>query len=76
MRRDWKAVAASKLSYWGDRFREDGWRPAWDASDALLLEMRRAQPAFPTEHDRDMDFKAHLRLRNLLDRGRHAIAGR
>jgi hypothetical protein len=74
--RDWHTLAESKVAYWADRFRQDGWRPAWNASDALLLDMRRARPGFPTQHDRDLDFDAHLKLRDRLDRAAHALTRR
>jgi hypothetical protein len=74
--RDWHAVAASKVAYWADRFRQDGWRPAWNASDMLLLDVRRTRPEFPTEQDRRLDFAAHLKLRDRLDRAAHALTRR
>lgn len=74
--RDWRAVARSKVAYWADRFRQDGWRPAWDASDALLFDVRRARLDFPTEQDRDLDFAAHLQLRDRMDRAAHALTRR
>lgn len=74
--RDWQAVAASKTAYWAERFRQDGWRPAWDASDALLLDVRKARPDFPTDGDRVIDFADHLKVRAQLDRASHALARR
>jgi hypothetical protein len=66
--REWDAVAASKTAYWAERFRRDGWQPAWQASDALLLDMRRIRPDYPNERERAIDFAAHLALRDKLDR--------
>ena len=74
--RDWQAIAVSKASYWAERFQREGWRPAWDAADALLFDVRRTQPDFPTDSDRDRDFAHHLTLRAALDRAAHAITGR
>lgn len=75
-RRDWGAAAASKAQYWARRFQQDGWRPAWEASAALLLQVRRHRPEFPTPGDRDLDLQHHVRLRALLDRAAHAFANR
>jgi hypothetical protein len=74
--RDWAAVAASKTRYWADRFQEEGWAPAWQASNALLLDVRRARPDYPSDDDRDLDRAAHLRLRRQLDRVADALARR
>ena len=74
--RDWAAVQDSKSAYWVDRFRQDGWRPAWMAADALWLDVRRAQPDYPTAVDRDRDLADHLTLRANLDRAARAFARR
>ena len=39
--RDWRAIAASKRSYWANRYKSEGPRATVDASRALLLEMAR-----------------------------------
>lgn len=74
--RDWEAVAASKLAYWAGRFRDDGWLPAWNAADALLRDVRRACPGYPTEAERALDFAAHVTLRDRLDRAADALTRR
>jgi hypothetical protein len=74
--RDWDALAASKTAYWAERFQNDGWQPAWQAADALLLEMRRARPDYPDEQERTLDFSAHLVLRSRLDRAADAFSRR
>ena len=76
VRRDWQAIAASKAAYWAEQFQREGWRPAWNAADALLLDIRRTQPGFPAERDRDSDYANHLKLRAALDCAAHAIARR
>ena len=76
VRRDWEAVAASKVAYWADQFRQHGWLPAWSAADALLLDMRRSRPEYPTESERALDFSAHVTLRGRLDRAADAFTGR
>jgi len=73
-RRDWDAAAASKAHYWALRYRLEGSRPAWEASAALLAQLRRHRPDFPTPRDREADLQHHLRLRALLDRAAHAFA--
>ena len=74
--RDWAAVRDSKSAYWAERFRQDGWRPAWTAADALWLDVRRTQPAYPTADDRGRDLADHLKLRADLDRAARAFARR
>ena len=74
--RDWRAIADSKAMYWAERFINDGWRPAWDAANALLVDMRRTRPDYPTDRDREIDFSDHLKLRARLDCAAHAFARR
>lgn len=76
VRRDWDAVAASKMTYWAERFQREGWRPAWDAADALLADMRAARPDYPDDEERALDFAAHLALRGRLDRAADAFTRR
>ena len=76
VRRDWQAVAASKAAYGVEQFQRAVWRPAWNAADALLLDIRRTQPGFPAERDRAGDYASHLKLRAALDCAAHAIARR
>ena len=75
-RRDWKALAASKTSYWAARAREAGGHPTWDAAQALLAHARAVRPEFPTDEERRRDFASHLALRERLDRVAHAVARR
>jgi hypothetical protein len=74
--RDWAAVQDSKSAYWVDRFLRSGWSSTWMAADALWLDVRRAQPDYPTPADRDRDLSDHVTLRANLDRVAHAFAGR
>ncbi len=74
--RDWVAIQDSKSAYWVERFQGDGWRPAWMAADALWLDVRRAQPDYPSAADRDRDLADHLKLRAALDRAASAFASR
>lgn len=72
--RDWDAIAASKRAYWAERHRQDGPQATWNASQALLTEMRLIRPGYPAGEDRSADFATHVRLRSLLDRAAHAVA--
>ena len=74
--RDWQAVQASKAAYWAEQFRDHGWRPAWMAADALWLDVRRAQPHYPSAEDRDRDLADHLKLRADLDKAASIFARR
>jgi hypothetical protein len=76
VRRDWRAIAASKRTYWANRHRNEGSHATVDASRALLLEMRRARPDYPTPEDRRADLDAHVRLQALLERAAHAFTRR
>ena len=74
--RDWAAVQDSKSAYWVERFRRDGWSSTWKAADTLWLDVRRAQPDYPTPAERDGDLFDHLTLRANLDRVGRAFARR
>lgn len=74
--RDWQALGVLKTAYWAERFRQDGWRPAWEAADSLLLDMRRARLDYPTDEDRDADLADHVALCNRLDHVADALARR
>jgi hypothetical protein len=76
VQRDWQAVSASKLAYWARRFREEGWAPAWDAANALLVDMRRARPDYPSEEDLARDLATHVTARQRLDRIADALTRR
>ena len=76
VRRDWEAIAASKRAYWAERFRTGGWKPAWDAANALFVQIRHAQPDYPRDGARDADLESHLNLRARLDRVAHAFTRR
>jgi hypothetical protein len=76
MNRDWDAVAASKIAYWAERFQRDGWRPAWDAGEALRAETRRVRPDYPNERERALNFADYLALRSRLDRAADAFSRR
>ena len=76
VRRDWEAGAASKRAYWAERFRQDGWRPIWDAAQSLPAHVRRVRADFPTDRDRALDLAHHEKLRDRLDRTAHAFARR
>lgn len=74
--RDWQALGASKRAYWAERHRQEGATATVQASQALLAEMRRIRPDYPTPVEREVDLAAHVRLRVLLDRAAHAFTRR
>jgi hypothetical protein len=74
--RDWTEFESSKRAHWAAVYREQGWRPVWDAAQALLAHIRTVQPGFPTERDRDADLGDHRRLKAQLDRAAHAFTCR
>jgi len=76
VQRDWDAIAASKREHWAGRFRAEGWGPAWDAADTLLLDMRVTNPGYPSPDDRARDLSDHSLLRDRLNRIADALAGR
>ena len=76
VRRDWREAATAKHQYWAERFRQEGWRPVWDAAQALLVHVRRVRPDYPTDADRAHDLDHHLAFRVALDRIADAFARR
>ncbi|MBA3949451.1 MAG: hypothetical protein H0X44_05830 [Acidobacteria bacterium] len=74
--RDWAAVQDSKSAYWADQFRRHGWGAAWRAADALWVDVRLAQPEYPSAADRERDLAHHLTLRARLDRAASAFTSR
>lgn len=73
--RGWQEAAVAKAAYWAERFAEDR-QATWEAAQALLAHARRVQPAFPTDSERDADFRDHVRWRDRLDRAADALARR
>jgi hypothetical protein len=69
-------VAASKVAYWSEQFAVHGSRPAWEAANALLVDIRRVRPDFPSGDDRAADVAHHVRMCSLLTRAAHAFTGR
>jgi hypothetical protein len=76
VQRDRRSVEASKLRFWIERFRAEGWRATFDAGQALLEHARSLDPAFPSPRQRRNDLRHHLRLRRRLDRVAGVLAGR
>jgi len=74
--RDWAAIQASKRAYWADRYRDSGWRAAWDAADALWIDARHVLPVYPTPASRAEDLADHLALCATLDRAARAFTRR
>ena len=75
-RRDWQAVATSKVAYWAEQFAARGGQPAWDAANALLVDVQRAQPGYPTPDQRHDDFAHHVRVCALMALAAHVFTRR
>jgi hypothetical protein len=75
MNRRWQEIADAKTAFWAGRFAHDR-LVSWRAAQALLDHVRRVQPAFPDDRERDADLEGHLILRARLDRAAHAFARR
>ena len=73
--RRWQEVAEARTAFWADRFAQDR-QVSWRAAQALLDHVRRVQPAFPDDRERDTDLAGHLMLRARFDRAAHAFARR
>jgi hypothetical protein len=75
-RRDWGAIGRSRLTYWAERYSEDGGVAARRAATQLYEHARRLGHAPPDERRRADDLADHVRLRDRLDRAARALAGR
>ncbi|MBK6518096.1 MAG: hypothetical protein IPM79_30425 [Polyangiaceae bacterium] len=58
--RDWRALAESKEAYWLERKRAEGPAAGVRAAEALLAQVRRARPDWPSEAEREEDRRMHL----------------
>ena len=75
-RRDWHAVARSRLAFWADRYRQDGGTAARAAATHLYAHARRLHAPSLGDAGRADDLADHLRLRDRLDRAADAFARR
>ena len=73
--RRWHEVADARTAFWAGRFAQNR-DVSWRAAQALLHHVRRVQPAFPDDRERNADLAGHLMLRARLDRAAHAFARR
>jgi hypothetical protein len=66
-RRPWPVAEAMKREHWA---RELSRNPlaTFEASQALWVHMRRMNPAWPSEADRQDDLAHHVALKRLIDR--------
>jgi hypothetical protein len=71
--RDWEGASLAKVGYWAQRFRED-WRQTWAAAQELREYATRVSEE--PEFTRQEDLRAHIALRNRLDRVAHAFSNR
>ena len=75
-RRDWAAIARSRLDYWAERYARDGGATARQAATLLHQHAIRIGAAIHDQTSRDADLATHLRVREQLDRAGRALTGR
>lgn len=75
-RRDWGAVGRSRLAYWAERYRLEGPGPARRAATLLYHHAIRVGAPMHGDAQRADDLRAHVLLRERLDRAARALAGR
>lgn len=66
MARDWGAVREAKRQYWRDRLDRGGLVEALRVSEQLRDQAAHANPAWPTEKDREEDLETHQRVAKAL----------
>lgn len=66
IRRDWRAVRASKDDYWRDRIARLGPAEGLRAGDELRRQVLLQNPGWPSAADRHADLQSHIRLSRLL----------
>jgi len=73
--RPWAQLEEATAEHRAESHRRD---PAWThkTADALRDAVAKANPGWPTAHDRDADFAHHLELRALLDRAADELSRR
>ena len=71
-RRPWAVAEAAKAAHWA---RELSRNPlaTFEASQALLVHMRRMNPDWPSEAERREDLAHHVALKRLIDRAAGAV---
>ena len=75
-RRDWDAIARSRLDYWAERYAREGSGPARQAASALHDHAIRIGTALQDDRHREADLASHLRVCDQLDRAGRALTGR
>jgi len=66
--RDWDRVRRAKDEYWGERIQRLGPMEAFRIAEELRRQALALNPGWPSPEDRRLDFEAHLRLAELLQR--------
>ena len=65
--RPWPRVEASKHTHWARELSRDP-LATFEASQALWVHMRRINPTWPTEAERQEDLAHHVALKRMIDR--------
>lgn len=66
LRRDWRAVEASKRSFWAERKKDMGALELFAVVDTFREHIRAVRPSWPTPAQREEDLSAHVRLGKAL----------
>jgi hypothetical protein len=66
--RAWHRVAAHKRAYWARAVQERNGLAAFEAAQALWIQMRQVRPDWPTAAERREDLARHVALKRALDR--------
>ena len=74
--RDWGALRSNRFAYWAERYRREGGQPARLAASVLYQHARRLGVPIDDERQRADDLRAHVHLRERLDRAARAVANR
>jgi hypothetical protein len=75
LRRDWRAVEASKRAFWAERKKDIDARELFAAVDTFREQIMALRPDWPTPAQREEDLEAHMKLGQAL-RSVHAHAPR
>jgi hypothetical protein len=66
--RDWERARRAKDEYWGERIQRLGPMEGFRIAGELRRQALLLNPDWPTPEDRRLDFEAHVRLAELLNR--------
>ena len=74
LRRPWESLAALEREHWAREFARRGPAATPEASRLLWEHMRRIQPNWPSEAERQEDLTHHIALKGLIDRAARALS--